>query len=137
MSKDIISVEEFKAQATKKLKSKELQDYANAQYQQIEHLKKENDKLVEKITHLESVLSTVVQKSTRLAPEEVICIEQIEILKRASMVRELSLDEVKRLDLLVKNLRLIREQSTQVIDTKDYTKVEEHDLLAIARKTDI
>ena len=68
--------------------------------------------------------------------EEMICIEQIDLLKQKSSSRELSLDEVKRLDLLVKNLRLIREQSTEVINTTDYKNLGEAELVAIASSRD-
>jgi len=114
-----------------KMKAKELREYSAAQYQTIESLKRENDVLREKAHHLEQMLS---KKSAPIAlpisDEEIICIEQINILKSKSNNRELSLDEVKRLDLLIKNLRLIREQSTQVIDTVDYSSMKEDDLVA-------
>jgi|CXWK01.1.fsa_nt_gi hypothetical protein len=93
-------------------------------------LKQENSLLREKILSLESILS----KPLAVTPEELICVEQIDIIKQKSAGRELSLDEIKRLDLLIKNLRLVKEQSTQTIEHKDYRNVKEVDLVAIARE---
>lgn len=96
-------------------------------------LEQENQVLKEQVLELEKMLSF----SARLpAPEEMICIEQIDILRSASAKRELSLDEVKRLDLLIKNLRLLREQSTQVIESVDYTNMKEADLVAAITSPD-
>lgn len=65
--------------------------------------------------------------------EEIICLEQIEILGTKSALRELSLDEVKRLDLLVKNLKLIRDKTDDAIDIPNLEKIGEDNLVAIAR----
>jgi hypothetical protein len=67
-----------------------------------------------------------------LTPEELICIEQINILKSKSSDRELSLDECKRLDLLIKNLRLIRNESIETIDATNHSSIDEAALVAIA-----
>lgn len=112
-----------------KMKLKDLKEYSLAQYATIESLKKENDSLQEKIAHLESLLINSKQRAMPLSDEEIICIEQINVIKTKSSLRELSLDEVKRLDLLIKNLRLIRQQSTQVIESVDYNSLKEDDLV--------
>jgi hypothetical protein len=68
-----------------------------------------------------------------ITSQELNCMEQIDLLRGKSASRELSLDEVKRLDLLIKNLRLIREESTEVINTASYsTDISEDTLVAIA-----
>lgn len=100
------------------------------QEQVIYLLKKENKALKERLYVTELRLQT-----TPLSSEEIICIDQIAILKGCSSKRELSLDEVKRLDLLIKNLRLIRQQSTQVIESKDYINMKESDLVAAINST--
>lgn len=46
--------------------------------------------------------------------EESICVEQIRKLKESSGKRQLSTDEVKRLDLLHKNLKMSRGEGTRV-----------------------
>lgn len=97
----------------------------------VQSLKEENELLKAKVASLERKLqSSVSQLAVPLTDEEVICMEQINVLKSKSANRELSLDEVKRLDLLIKNLRLIRQQSTQVIESVDYTSMKEADLVA-------
>lgn len=67
-----------------------------------------------------------------ITPEELICVEQINILQNRSAQRELSLEEVKKLDYLIKNLRLIKEQSTANLASATYRDVTEEDLVAIA-----
>jgi hypothetical protein len=63
--------------------------------------------------------------------EELICIEQIDLLKRASELRELSLDEVKRLDLLIKNAKILKESRNKEKEI-DIDSISEEDLVAIA-----
>jgi hypothetical protein len=124
---DIASIDDLKDQYIDKLKTKELREYANNQNKIIEKLSEENKKLKEQLESKKLVVATPI------STEESICIEQIEILRSKSLGRELSLDEVKRLDLLVKNLRLAREQSTEVISSADYSDIKEAELVAIAR----
>lgn len=122
---EIVSANEF----IEKMKAKELREYTAAQFAALSTLKRDNAVLQDKVRELERMLAS---RATIIAPcdEEIICIEQISVLKNRSSQRELSLDEVKRLDLLIKNLRLIREQSTQAIDVVDYTNMKEADLVA-------
>lgn len=129
---DTLDVKALKKQFETATKARELKVYAEAQYNLIEKLEQENKHLKEKLEHMEKMLMSSKLAAQRLSPEEVICIEQIEVLKSKSANRELSLEEVKRLDLLVKNLRLIREQSTAVINSGDYEAVGEAELVAIA-----
>lgn len=121
---DVVSMADMMA----KMKMKELKEYSNAQFLLIGTLRKENLELKEKLEHMEHGL--LKKAATLPSDEELICVEQISILKNRSDQRELSLDEVKRLDLLIKNLRLLREQSTQVIESVDYTNMKEADLVA-------
>lgn len=63
--------------------------------------------------------------------EELVCIEQIRLMKLASDLRELSLDEVKRLDLLVKNLKMLKDSRSKDKDI-DFDSITEEELVAIA-----
>ena len=72
----------------------------------------------------------------QLTPEELICIQQIRILQNRSDQRELSLEEVKKLDYLIKNLRLIKDESTQNLASTSYRDVTEEDLVAIASQSE-
>ena len=49
-----------------------------------------------------------------VSDEEVICVEQIHKLKESSGKRQLSTDEVKKLDILHKNLKLARGEGHRV-----------------------
>lgn len=122
---NLISIEELKKEFDQKNKAKELKEFAQAQQNLIEKLLNENKVLKEKLSQLEGVF-------TNPTPEEIICTQQIDILRKVSQHRELSLDEVKRLDLLIKNLRLIKEQSTENVATPKFREVTEADLVAIA-----
>lgn len=128
---DLVDINELKKQMAEKLTSEEWQVFATSQTNLIESLQKENAILKQKNAQLEHLLvqrtPTLVQE---LSPEEVICIQQIDKLHTASQTRELSLEEVKRLDLLVKNLKLIREESTIVVNN-NRDSLKEHELVAI------
>ena len=131
MSSEIIDIKELKKQAD----AKSLQEFAVSQQHLIDKLTYENKRLQEKLSHLEQVLQQLQMVEgavQRITPEELICIEQINILHNRSSQRELTLDEVKRLDLLIKNLRLIREVSTQVIDSVGHRDVKDEDLVRLA-----
>ena len=114
-----------------KRSKKDMEEYISSQDTTIFKLQSENNTLKEKIVQLESFLSL---QQTAITNEELICTEQISLIKSKSSNRELSLDEVKRLDILIKNLRLIRNQATDASDEKDYRNVKEADLVAIARR---
>lgn len=89
-------------------------------------LKKENEQLRNELVMAKSVTGKFP------STEELICIEQIAILRNRSVQRELSLEEVKKLDLLVKNLRLLQEQSTENVNTNNVRDVSEALLVAVA-----
>lgn len=91
---------------------------------QIKKLKIDNEQLSRRVAELSTLKS--------VSPEELICVEQIQILQNRSAQRELSLEEVKKLDYLIKNLRLIKDQSTENLATPKYREVTEADLVAIA-----
>jgi hypothetical protein len=113
-----------------KRSKKEIEEDLSSKNNEIYILKQDNIILKQKIEQLESFLAS----QNVITNEELICIEQIGVLKSKSTSRELSLDEVKRLDILIKNLRLIKNQSTDATDEKDYRNVKEADLVAIARR---
>jgi predicted nucleotidyltransferase component of viral defense system len=124
---NVVNINDLKDQYKAASKVKDLKEIAEVQHALIEKLQAEIAVLKQKTVSKPSVL--------RISSEEQICMEQIEILKNRSRDRELSLDEVKRLDILIKNLRLIREQATQVINTTEMSEFEEDALVAIASNT--
>lgn len=132
---EVIDIADLRKQFVEKTKVKDLKEFAETQQGLLEKVIFENKQLKEKNDQLEKVLNQLADKKNvvmNVTAEELICIEQIEVLRSHSAKRELSLDEVKRLDILIKNLRLLREQSTQAIETKGYRDVSEAELVAIA-----
>jgi len=130
---DVLSMDQF----IKEAKKKELQVFSEKQMAAITKLQEENNLLKQKLGHLERMLVELEQRKVsfnNMQDEELICIEQIQVLKQKSSSRELSLDEAKRLDLFIKNLRLIREQSTEVINSTDYRDLGEEALVRIASR---
>lgn len=68
--------------------------------------------------------------------EELIIDSQIRMLKSGALTRELTLDEVKRFDLLIKNKKIINEDSKKgkTLDAKNNNK-NVNDLVKLASKT--
>ena len=97
---------------------KELQEYADAQYLTLQNTLATIKDQEQEIAHLKELLvatTKIVDDHTQRiikTPAECACEEQIERIQKDSMVRTLALDEVKKLDLLIKNLRLLKGDST-------------------------
>jgi hypothetical protein len=117
---------------------KDLQEYANQQHALISDLMNQVEQLKVENAHLKQLLTvaapSIFSSSQPLTEEELICLEQITRLKTQSEKRELTLDEVKKLDLLHKNLKMIRDN--HVIDVKPTKQksLSNEKLLAIAAK---
>jgi predicted nucleotidyltransferase component of viral defense system len=133
---NVIDINELRKKAESISKPKDLKAFIEAQHELIGKLQRDLIFLQDKLKDAERLLLSAPKTQLSVSPEEMICIEQIEMLRNRSYGRELSLDEVKRLDLLVKNLRLIREQSTQVLNTTAYEHIKEDELLSIAAKSE-
>ena len=135
MSK-IYNIEELRREFLLKKSNEDKAEYMQRQQELIEKLIKENTQMQERLSHLESNL--MVSASPLLIgndnAEELICVEQIKILKDRSQSKELDINDVKKLDLLIKNLRLIRSQPTGNVNA-NYRDVSEADLVAIALGT--
>lgn len=86
-------------------------------------LKEQLEQKDKEIAHLKQLLmsySPLVGQAD-VAPvtdEEIIALKQLERLKKTALERELTLDEVKRMDLLVKNKRLAQGNATNINDNK-------------------
>ena len=124
---NIINVDELKKAYEEASKIKEVRDVAAAQFKLIQKLQEENASLKERLSNQAPSLL-----GGKVSTEEMICIEQLEMLRSKSIGRELTLEEVKKLDLLNKNLRLAREQATSVIDTIEYQSMSAEELEQIA-----
>lgn len=95
--------------------SEELQKYCDNQFLIIQKLQSRVKSLEEEIAHFKAVESSQERglNASELPVEQLICEMQIKKLERAAMDRELTLEETKRLDLLVKNLHLIRDANAK------------------------
>lgn len=130
---NIIDINELRKQFAEKLSSEEWQKFSEMQNTIIDKYEKQILFLIEKNKHLEKMLINKNNFVTEIQPEEIICLQQIKRLEHMSNERQLTLEEVKRLDLLVKNLKLIREESTIVVNNRNSDKLGENELVAIVR----
>jgi DNA replicative helicase MCM subunit Mcm2 (Cdc46/Mcm family) len=92
----------------------QLREYCNKQYQLLSQSKEIILSLQREVKHLKSLLESsnhLVNSTPELiikSTEQAICEVQIEKLREVAMERPLTLEETKRLDLLVKNLLLCK-----------------------------
>jgi hypothetical protein len=120
---------------------KELQTYCNAAYtalkasaEKIKQLEEENVKLRELVaTPKENKVEVIIE-----SPELAICNAQIDMLKMRALTKELTLEETKQLDLLIKNKRLLSGDPTTIEGEKKKPKRQYTDaeLVLIAQKDD-
>ncbi len=118
-----------------------MQRELNAAMKTIAKLLKDISDKTEKIKSLEEILKRaplpVVQPKSKLVvnptSEEEIATLQLERLRHAAQSRQLTLEEVRMYDLLVKNKRLSQDESTINLNKGSYRDVSEADLLKIAR----
>lgn len=111
--------------------SKALSDYCNAQYLSIQSSVEKIKKLESEITHLQQLLASTTDLLPRTdkilkTPELAICEVQISILENRALQKELTLEEVKTFDLLVKNKLLLSGQPTTINGQKKNSKIEEY-----------
>lgn len=134
MSNKVVDIVALRKQFAENLSIEEWQGFARKQHEIIEHLQEQIKLLSNKNSQLENLISSKFDGNliTHLTDEEQICIEQISRLQKQSMERQLTLEEVKRLDLLVKNLKLIREESTIVVNNLS-DNMKEADLVTLIR----
>jgi hypothetical protein len=130
----------------------ELQAYCNSQYAAIHRLSRRVNELEIENSHLKTLLEAaashapiVLAPSSAHTPapapvqmersaEQLICEMELEKLKTSALERELSLEEVKRMDLLVKNLYLSKGKNTAILGKSrrvSEANISEAELLAI------
>lgn len=87
------------------------------------------------IVHLKQLLDGLTPKLTMPSNEQLICELQIKRLYDESMSRPLTLEEAKRLDLLVKNLYLAKGQATEIVknDGASPEKASDEELLRVVK----
>ena len=98
-------------------------------------LRNEIEKLKNEVIKYKILLNEIDSEANPdiVSDEEVICIEQIRKLRENSGKRQLSTDEVKKLDILHKNLKLARGQGTRVGSKNQAGKMTAEQLANIAK----
>lgn len=94
---------------------KDLQSY----YKTVERLSKENSALRAEVAHLKDLLTATAPLLTKdvkieVPKEQAACEIQLQMLHEKSKTRELTLEETKRLEILIKSLYLIKDKSTGI-----------------------
>ena len=133
---EIISIAELRKEFLAKSKAADIHEFVHKQQELLEKYINMSNELQKQLDHANEIIksmgSPLLIKGSDDNNEEFICVEQIRILKDRSQSRELDINDVKKLDLLIKNLRLIRSQPTENTNTT-IRDVSEVDLLAAAR----
>lgn len=105
---------EFKTEMEKK-------SFVEQQHKTITALITKNKLLEEEVKHLKDLLLTitpvagdnVVQKII-ITPAEALIERQVFMIQSYGLEKELTLEEVKKLDLLLKNLKILKDQNTTI-----------------------
>lgn len=119
---------------------KQLQAHNVGLSQTVDTLLKQLEQKTNEIMHLQDMLGKTVpiigeSIPTFITDEEVIAEYQLKALKSAAMMRDLTLDEVKRFDLLVKNKRLAQGNATTIEAQKGLPRnLSKDELVQIASK---
>lgn len=133
MSKTIVTVmKDFKNHI-------ELKRFAEAQHntisllqEKLSSLELENKQLKDLLVHTNKDVYVNKAIQIDITSEESIIVEQIDFLRQASMVRVLSIEEIKKLDILIKNLNLIKSQPTTIVGEAKPLNITEAKLIEIA-----
>lgn len=109
---------EFKSETEKN-------QFIESQVKTILSLQTENKALKEEIAHLKQLLTTSTPLITEnkvqkiiLTPEEALLQSQIEILQLRGLDEELNLEDVKKLDLLLKNKLLVNKSVPETFESQ-------------------
>lgn len=98
----------------------ELREYCVSQFNALKSATHHITRLEEEVKHLQKLLGEsipVIQKIVK-STEELICEAEIEKLYKQTEIRSLELEEVKILDLLVKNLNVAREKNIKALEAE-------------------
>lgn len=121
---------------------KSLQTYCDEQFKTIKILSEENNKLKEEINHLKFLVAStteilgVGQNPIQIivSNEQALLEAQINLIQKRSMTVELSLEDTKRLDLLLKNLKLVKELEAPTFKGESKPVISDEKLLELASK---
>lgn len=111
--------------------------FVEAQHKTIHTLKNVIEQQKAEIEHLKELLVNSVPieghnvERVIVTVEEALCDDQIKLIQQRSIGVELSLEDVKKLDLLIKNKRLIDEKKSDVESTARKVVLPNSSLLSI------
>lgn len=119
---------------------KTLEDNCRSLKQTVDALLRQMQDKDDELVQLKSMLQKSVSPLDTAVPmeitdEEIIALNQLQRLKEAAKARELTLDEIKRFDLLVKNKRLAQGNATSINANGLPHELGTSELLKIAQKT--
>ena len=109
----------------------ELKSYANDLFKRLQATLKTVEEQKDKIRHLESLLSSSVQKFDIIPPEQLTCEMEIRRLEETAKNRPLSLEEAKIFDIMTKNLINIKKAQRDLKEEPKEIEGEVVDLLRI------
>lgn len=118
-----MSLIDIKTMAGEFATAADLQDYCNKQYIALTKSIEEIKKLTEEVNHLKSLLQSVESEypveRVIISKEEALIDSQIDLIaSRAIGISELTLEDVKKIDLLYKNKALLKEQGRTIAAVK-------------------
>ena|ERR1035437_8221807 len=99
--------------------------------QKLEALEAENKHLKDLLANSVPMIPMAVK--FEIPDEQAIAEIQLKKLKETAMERDLTLDETKRMDLLVKNLYLSKGKQTSAIKISKVDEISEAELISLAR----
>jgi len=132
---DITTIfKEFKSEAERKA-------FLFKQHEAISKLVEQNKALQDEVDHLKHLLTQSVPllgeskiEKVIVSPEQGLLEEQIRLIQDRSYGQELNLEDVKKLDLLLKNKELINKNKPKTYDGKSDLLIDNIKLLEIAKK---
>lgn len=135
MEKNITQLfREFKSEA-------ERQSFIRKQHETITELMEKNKKLEEEISHLKKLVTSSVPLIGQspvdkmiISPEEFVIDEQVRIIQERAVGSELSLEDVKKLDILLKHSQVYKKEKNKNTVSTTATPISAQDLILIASK---
>ncbi len=110
----------------------ELQQYCNSQYNTIQNLQIQIKDLQEQIEQYKT-LTNLEPVKIIVSKEQALLEAQIDILQQRGLQKELTLEDTKKLDLLVKNLKIVKDSEPKTLEGKSTKiKVSSERLLDVA-----
>jgi hypothetical protein len=134
---DIVTIfNEYKSDVEKR-------KFLEAQHKTLTELLHKNSVLQDEVKHLkELLLATVPQvgdsrvEKVIITPEQALIDNQIAILQSKGLVDELNLEDVKKLDLLLKNKKIVKQEVETIKGESKKVAVSNAQLLEILKNND-